>query len=398
MLSAKLFWAIIIISIGLQGCTQTKVVKVPTPLVELNSAYDVELLWQLRGDKISESDVEGLFFAKKDNNLYFANVSGMLTSAFIAPKSRWTEQIEWQRKFNEAIVSGPVISEKGLIIGTAKASLMLLSPTDGSIIWQTKLSSEILSKAVVVIDDIVNYAVFVRTVDGNLYSLNLITGKINWIISHNLPSLSLRGTAPVTYHLGIIYIGWETGRVEAIDALTGQTKWQSQVVIPRGRTDLERLVDIQAQLIMQDGRLYVFGYQGRLASLNPQNGNLFWIKEVSGTQDFVLDDKALYLIDENDILKAYSLNNGTLLWKQENFKYRQLVDLISFDKNQLLLADGQGFFHWVDKLSGTQLARAKHIEIGKAGQQIIRVKTVNNKIFTLDSQGYVSTYKVIKNK
>ena len=380
--------------IGLQACTQVKVVRVPTPLNELISPYKVDLQWQLINDSLDYSDSEGLFFARDDRQLYYANTSGIVTAANIAGDGRWDDQIAWQRKFNAPIVSGPIRIKQGLIVGTAKAQLMLLSAENGSIQWQAELSSEVLSKAVVADDDYVSNAVFVRTVDGKLNSVNLNTGRVNWTVSHSLPKLSLRGIAPVTYHEGVVYVGWESGKVEALDASTGELKWQSQVVIAKGRTDLERLIDLQAEMVIKNGRLYVFGYHGKLVALNPDNGNLYWAKKISGYQDFIVDAKTLYLVDEDDILNAYDLSTGTRLWRQANFKYRKLADLVSYGDKFILLADGQGYFHWVDKIDGSAVARATHVELDNFGQEIVRVAVEGNKIFTLDMQGYVSYYLV----
>ncbi|HBQ44683.1 MAG TPA: outer membrane protein assembly factor BamB [Thiomicrospira sp.] len=373
----------------LHACTSPKVVRVPAPLVEMSSPYQVDLLWQLRFDSFKYSDSEGLYFAQDENNVYFANPNGVLTSALKESNGRWTDQVNWQLKINESIVSGPKLTKQGLIVGTAKGSLFLLKPEDGSILWQTQLSSEVLSRAVVN-----NSAAFVRTVDGKLYSVNLQTGSINWATERSMPNLSLRGIAPVTLYEDTLYVGWETGKVEAIDARTGEMIWQTQVLIPRGRTDLERLVDIQAELILQNRRLYVFGYQGKLVALNPSNGNLFWSKDISGYRDFILDENALYLVDEDDILMAFDLFNGTLLWKQENYRYRLLVDLTFFDNNQILLADGFGYFHWIDKLNGTQIARATHVEIDRQGQKIVRVWVEEHKLYVQDIHGYISVYQV----
>ncbi len=388
-LSRILLWVTLLA--GLQSCsTSPKIVKIPAPLVALSSPYSLKLLWQLRFDALKYSDSEGLYFAESKTHLYFANPDGVLTSALKAGNGRWTDQVSWQRKFGESIVSGPTLAKQGLIIGTAKGHLLLVKPENGALIWEAQLSSEVLSRAVVN-----DTTTFVRTVDGKLYSVNLATGHINWVAEHSLPSLSLRGIAPVTLVNNVLYVGWEDGQVEALDVNTGEMIWQAQVLIPHGRTDLERLIDIQAKLIYENGRLYVLGYHGKLVSLNPENGNLFWAKDVSGFRNFVVDKTALYMVNENDILMAYDLYSGTMLWKQENYKYRRLVDLIFYGKNQLLLADGLGYFHWVDKVDGTEIARAKHVEQGMPGQTIVRIWSSGNEIYTQDIQGYISVYQVV---
>ncbi len=387
---------VLIVLIILQSCTQPKKVRVPTSLVKMNiiSPYSVDLQWQLSSSNLSHADSEGLLLTLSKKNLYFANLNGLVTSAFIADKGFWSSQVDWRREFNESITSGPVLAKKSLIIGTSKANLMLLNAKNGNILWKTELSSEVLSSTVLADDDTINNTVYTRTVDGKLYSLNIITGKINWVIDHQLPKLSLRGIAPITYYEGTIYVGWETGKVEAIDAITGESKWQTQILVPKGRTDIEKLVDLQAELVVKNGILYALGYRGKLAAINLYNGSLFWAKEVSGHQNFIVDDNALYLVDEDDVLRAYDLLNGTMRWKQANFKYRQLADLAFYEDKYLFLADGLGYFHWIDKLNGTQIARAKYKAPESFSQQAIRVLVVNSQIFMMDSQGYISVYKV----
>jgi outer membrane assembly lipoprotein YfgL len=380
---------LLLLAVTLQSCSQPGLVREPTPLVKMSSPYSLHKDWQLQSDKFKYSDSEGLYFAENKNAVFFANPDGVLTSALKANQNRWTDQVLWQRKFNEPILSGPTIFGSNLIIGTAKGSLMSVSQDSGEIIWRTELSSEVLSLPV-----IVDNTIFVRTVDGKLDSVNAVTGKINWTVEHQLPNLSLRGIAPVTYANDTLYVGWESGSVQALDAKTGETKWQTQVLIPKGRTDLERMVDIQSELILKSGRLYVLGYHGKLVALNPENGNLFWSKDVSGFRDFLVDDKAVYLADEDDILHAYDLYTGTEIWKQTHFKYRVLTDLSFYNNNQILVADGYGVIHWVDKLDGTLVARARHSSPDSIRAKIVRVWNDGKRIYIQDTGGYITAYTV----
>lgn len=371
------------------ACSSPKVVRVPTPLVEMSSPYSLQRDWVLQEDYFMYSDSEGLYFLEDSNSVYFALPSGVVTKALKASTTRWMDQVIWQKKFNEPIVSGVIAYQKSLILGSAKGSLIALAQSDGHLLWKTQLSSEVLSRGTLGTDK-----VFVRTVDGKLYSINAKTGQVNWAIEHPLPNLSLRGIAPVTYADGLVYVGWESGKVEALDAETGERKWQTQVVVPRGRTDLERMVDIQAALILNKGRLFVLGYHGKLAALNPENGNLYWNREISGFRDFLIDGDALYLVDDDDILMAINYTNGTTLWKQEHFRYRQLIDLVVYNETQLLLADGQGYLHWVDKLDGTQVARAKHSNDYGDGDRIVRVRVNGTHLYVQDTDGEQTAYTV----
>ncbi len=377
------FLLLSLLAILLVGCSSSQVVRVPAPLVDLSSPYDIHRDWQITLNLFSHSDSEGLYFAFDDKHVYFAVPSGEVTATLKESQSRWTDQVVWQRKFEQPVISGPVLDGEQLIIGTAKGNLMALSKQDGAIIWQTQLSSEVLSKAV-----IDRGSIYVRTVDGKLVSLKSSSGKVNWTIEHQLPTLSLRGIAPVTVYEGRVFVGWESGNVEAFNAYSGERLWRTQIAIPRGRTDLERMVDIQAALVMQEGRLFVLGYNGKLVAVHPDTGNLFWAKQISGFRDFLVDSNAVYVVDEDDIIRAYDVTNGTLLWRQEGYRYRSLVDLVAFGENQILLADSLGYLHWIDKLTGALFARVKHPSF------VVRVYVAGQSLYVKDMNGVVTAYTV----
>lgn len=373
----------------LMSCSSNKVVRVPTPLVEKSSPYELKRDWQIALNRFDYSDSEGLYFAADDTNVFFAAPSGLVVSAIKAPQSRWTDQVNWEKKFDQPVISGPTLEGEHLVIGTAKGLLMSLSKKDGSVVWQTQLSSEVLSKAVIAEGNI-----YVRTVDGKLSSVKASSGKINWTVEHRLPNLSLRGIAPITYEDGKIYVGWESGFVEALSAFSGERIWRAQVIIPRGRTDLERMVDIQADLVIKNNRLFVLGFHGQLVSLNPETGNLYWSKKLSGFREFLVDEKSVYVVDEDDVLSAYDVMNGTKIWRQKNYKYRNLIDLIDYDASQILLADGEGFLHWIDKIDGGLVAHNRHANPNGTGNRIARVAVEGKRLYVQDGDGFVTAYRV----
>lgn len=375
----------------LVGCSSSpKVVREPTPLLKMTSPYALEKQWQLQLDAFNPADSHGLYFADTEQAVYFTTPNGGLTKAHKANQDRWQDQVIWQTRFQAPIASGPTVYRNTVIVGTAKGQVLAVNQSDGRQVWMTQLSSEVLSRPI-----IAEGKVFVRTVDGKVVALNADTGAKEWVVEHNLPNLSFRGIAPVTYASGKLFLGWETGQVQSLEAKAGALDWQTQVIVPSGRTDLERMVDIQAGLIVKDGRLFVLGYQGKLLAMNANTGNLYWSKEISGFRNFVVDDKALYLVDENDLLTAVDYVNGTQLWQQQNFKYRQLRNIKLYNDTQLLVADGLGYLHWVDKLDGTPVARARHGS-GYLGtsEGIARVQIADQQLYVLDNDGYLTVYQV----
>lgn len=376
-------WAAILVA-----CSAPKMVTEPTILTPLDSHYTLQKQWQIKTETMPNRDSEGLFFAEDAHHLYVASATGYLVSLQKKNSSRWTDQVIWESKFSAPIVSGPAKAGSSLFIGTAKGQLIAISTLDGHQLWQTQLSSEVMSYPL-----IIDQRIITRTVDGKLYAVNITNGDVLWVAEHQMPSLSLRGAPAVIYQEGTLYVAWESGTVQALSAKSGALLWETRIAVPKGRTDLERMVDIQARLVIQDNRLFALGFHGKLVSINPENGNFYFVKEVSGYRDFVVDDRAIYVVDDEDIIHAFDLSNGTKIWRQEAFK-RRLVGDLNLYKDELLVVDGWGYVHWINKVQGIESSRFKHSNDYGDGNRILRVKVEGTALTLLDDEGVITRYSV----
>ena len=373
---------------GLTACSSTTVVRVPAELESIDSSLQIAHNWQVQLNAMPVFDGEGLNIAENDTVVFTAVQKGKVAAFKKANQSRWTDQVIWQSQLSEKIISGPVLQDDYLVVGTSKGKVVTYDALTGNVLWQTQLSSEVVSKPA-----IAENKIFTRTVDGYLYALSLKTGKVIWVNERQMPNLSLRGSSAVLFDKGVLYVGWETGKVEAIKAESGKSLWESDVAIPRGRTDLERMVDIQASLVIKNNQLIALGFQGKLSAMSLENGYLFYAEDLSGFRDFVVDDKAIYAIDEEDFIHAYDLSNGTKLWTQKGLKYRSLGDLKTH-QNYLLAIDGLGYMHWIDKLQGTFVARVKHSNDYGDENTVLQAMVDGDDIYLLDQQGTINSYHV----
>ncbi|BBP46484.1 hypothetical protein THMIRHAS_18570 [Thiosulfatimonas sediminis] len=383
---SKLF-AVIFMSSALAACSSTIKLEEP-PKAALDSELTMDLQWQVAQVAMPNGDTRGLTIEQSPERVFVANSQGFVTALQKDNQSRWTDQVAWESRLDEVITAGPTLDGSNLYVGTAKGRLKALNPRTGELQWQVQLSSEILSKPVVF-----DNAVFTRTVDGKVYSLNRRDGKVIWVAEHQMPSLSLRGAPQVLPTEDFVFVAWETGIVQALSTVSGELQWEARIAIPAGRTDLERMVDVQANLQLRDGVLYALGYHGKLAAINPANGNFIFLKEVSGLRDFVIDEQAVYLVDENDVLYAFDAKSGAQLWKQQSMKNRFIGDLAMY-QNQLLVTDSWGYLHWFNKLQGTEQSRFQHSNEYGDGDKIVRVEVDGEIIYVFDGSGMISRYKV----
>ncbi|WP_240693231.1 outer membrane protein assembly factor BamB [Thiomicrorhabdus indica] len=379
----------LLIAMGLGACSSTIELKEP-PMTPIESELKMVKKWQVFQGSLDKHDTEGLVFTIKDEQLFVANNNGRLSALKVADTSRWQDQVVWQGTFSEKVISGPVMDDDQLIVGTAKGRVKALDPATGSVKWQSQLSSEVLSAATVS-----QGKIYTRTADGKIYALNRANGEVVWVSEHQMPKLSLRGAPKVLASDDKVYVAWETGILQALEAQSGNLAWETRVAIPSGRTDLERIVDIQSNLALLDGTLYALGFHGKFVAINVETGNFRYVKELSGYRDFVVADQAIYLVDENDVIQALDRFTGTTLWKQKSMAGRMINDLNVYG-GDLVAADAWGYVHWFNAVQGNEYARVKHSNEYGDGNRITNMKVSDNQLYLMDETGTISKYQVEK--
>lgn len=252
----------------------------------------------------------------------------------------------WTQELGTGISAGLTLIDEQLFLVTQNGQLLKLNAKTGEQTWQARLPSEALSPAQVRDDLIV-----VKTADGKLTGFNRETGRQLWSFGSRLPSLTLRGTATPTITSTQTFAGFANGRLYAIDNATGQTRWDTRVAQPQGRTDIERLVDIDGQARMADGLLIVTSYQGETQALDPFSGRSRWNQDISSFHSPLIHDGQVFIVDEASRIHALDLASGSSLWKQEALFGRQLTEAVMLS-GQLVVADYQGYIHLLDPETG----------------------------------------------
>jgi outer membrane protein assembly factor BamB len=254
------------------------------------------------------------------------------------------------------------------------------------LVWKTRVVSEI--RATPLID---NDQVFVRSVDGKLRSLAIADGSEQWVVSRRVPALSLTGNSKPLVHGELVLAGFDDGKLIAYDRATGKIRWESTISVPGGRTEIERLVDVDGNFVVSDGVIYVASFQGRLAAIQAVSGDLLWSREFSTYQPIAIDDDALYLSADNSHIWSIDRRTGTAFWKQDVLHARKITAPAIFGDN-LVVADLDGYLHWFSKGDGTLLGRIRT----SYTRNYVQPVTWQNSVLTLDRQGLLASVSVRK--
>ncbi len=253
----------------------------------------------------------------------------------------------WERTLQERIMSGVALSERNLYLGTESGQLVAMDRVTGEEQWSVSLMSEILAAPAVS-----SGVVVVRTVDGRLVGLSEEAGSELWRYQREVPVLTLRGTSSPLIAGGRVVAGLDSGEVVALSLQDGRELWIKSVTSPRGRTEIERMVDIDADpVISPDGIVYVVSYQGDLAALNVEQGDLIWKRKVSATSAPMIYGPYLFLSDSEGNVWAFDRKDGSALWKQDGLEGRNLTTPL-LSGVDLIVGDAEGYLHWISAEDG----------------------------------------------
>ncbi|MFT4057970.1 MAG: outer membrane protein assembly factor BamB [Legionella sp.] len=321
----------------------------PKELTEIQDKVKVSPGWSV---SIGKSSKNGEYLRLKpvvrSGIIYTADRSGAVHAV-----KKNDGQIKWTTQLTDDLVSGPAIGNGYIAIGTTNSSVVLLNQNTGKKVWQKKVSGEVFSPPA-----IAHNKVIAKTIDGKVYAFNATDGKQIWVSEHDSPNLVLKASSSPVVMGSLVLIGFPDGKMDALDLKTGRVVWQRSIAYASGASDVERLVDIDADPIVDGNVVYLGSYQGYIGALSLVDGQFVWRKPGSVYKNMLLRGNTLYVSDSRDVLWSFNKQNGEVHWKQKLLKARGLTEP-ALVGNNLIVGDKTGYLHFIDAKTGELLGRYK---------------------------------------
>jgi len=360
------------------GCDKDKNVEPPAELIDLKPTLAVDKLWSTSVGGGDEKLRVALSLALDGGLLYAAGRDGTVEALEPA-----TGKAKWSVDTKKDLAAGPGVGGGIVAVGTSDGEIVALDKQTGARLWKSKVSSEVLATPLVTGDRVI-----VRTVDGRVRSLEATTGKEQWIAEEPVPRLSLRGTAPPVLAGDTVLAGFDSGKVMALALANGDIVWQAQVSTPRGRSELERLADVDSAVQVEGTDGYAVGYQGRVVMFALDSGQIWWGRDLSSYRGLALGADQLYVATSDGSVVALRRRDGTVLWQQEGLKRRGL-GAPAIAGNAVVVGDFEGYLHWLDRDSGKFIAREHPGDARISAAPVV----ADGRVFVIDDGGRIVAYR-----
>lgn len=351
----------------------------PAELLKFETKVKVKRLWSARLGKDAEFLRLALAPVGDGNRIYAASRDGNV-SAF-DPVSG--DRI-WRTELDMEMSAGPGV-RNGLVVVTASDGIVVaLDANDGSERWRADVGGESLSRPALTDDTVI-----VQTVDNRLRALAFFDGSQRWDVLQSMPRLTMRGSASPLIVGSNVVAGFDNGRLVAVDIDTGTVEWETLLAPASGRSDLERLSDIDGAMAVVGQDIYAAGYQGRLAAVAAESGQVLWAVEVSSYEGLSADWTSLYTVQDGGVVIALSRRNGTETWRQEALLRREPSLPVPF-LTTVVTGDFEGYLHFFSNVDGEPVARLRQGSAAITSDPVV----VADRLYVQSDDGTLAAYVV----
>lgn len=329
----------------LTACAGGSLREAPAPLPEQRPQLaDLRIDWfQMLEERYTEMPFSRIAPQVTERGILTASPLGEV--ALLSESGRFI----WRRQLADQITAPVVADERQMAIVTGNGELKLFD-WDGREIWSTAITA-LATEAPLLLED----RLILQTMDGRVMALERNTGRPLWVYQDAEPELTITGTARPMLVDDLVVTGLANGKLVGLSLADGTPAWEYRIARAQGKTDVSRLVDVDANVTRVGDYLLAAGYQGDMLVLDAASGQVLASRPLSTYRAVVPGDNYWYAVDDQSHVLALDPRTLDVVWTQEQFTYRRLSQVLPW-KDALAVSDTQGFVHLLDAQTGQWLA------------------------------------------
>jgi len=353
-----------------------------------------------------------------------------------APRQIWSASIEGSTP-KARLAAAPVIAGGKLYVIDAGAHVIAYDANSGAKLWQTPLPSEgngraLFGGGVSVVGDrvfastgigdvaalnagngavlwkkrpggplrgaptLANGHAYVMGQDNQIFALNQSDGEVQWTDSGTLQVTGVFGVAAPAAAQGTVIAGYSSGELTAYRYENGRSLWGDALSRTSISTAVASLTDIDADPVIDRGRVFAIGQAGRMASYELVTGQRLWEINIGGISTPWVVGEWVFVVTSDAKLLCVARATGKIRWisqlrrwqkeKKKDKAIRWTGPVLA--GNRLVLVSTHGDLVYADPSTGNVQA---DIEMGK--RMSLSPIVANNTLYILADDGKLTALR-----
>lgn len=230
----------------------------------------------------------------------------------------WTKSFDVKGSLENAVYGGGASYDNGRVyVTTGLGEVAALDAASGKTIWSVKPSGPLRGSPTVAFN-----AIFVMTIDNQIYALNPADGTTQWNEAASSGQTGVFGVAAPAAGQGTVIAGYSTGELIAYRYENGRELWSDALARTSLSTTVGVLTDVDADPIIDNGQVFALGQGGRMAAYELVTGQRIWELNLAGISTPAISGQWIFVLTDDAKLMCIARNTGKVRWSTQLNKYR----------------------------------------------------------------------------
>jgi outer membrane protein assembly factor BamB len=320
----------------------------PVALTTITPTVTVSKLWSANAGKGEGRMGVGQRPAVAEGRVYAAAVEGGVRAFDLQ-----TGQLVWKYESKRSLTGGPGAADGLVVVGGQDGEVIALDAASGAEKWQAKVPSEVVAPP-----SVGQGLVVVRSNDGRVTAFDAASGERRWFWNRDLPTLTVRGNDAATLGPGVVFVGNDDGTIATLAMTDGRPLWEQTVGEQDGRTELDRMADVDGSPLLDGSTVYATSYKQQTIAIDGPSGRPMWASSHGGAGSLGNAPDRLVVSSPNGTVYALDKAGGSALWQQAGLARRSLT-APAVQGDYAVVGDYDGYLHWLRLDNGEFAARAR---------------------------------------
>ena len=246
-----------------------------------------------------------------DGMVFTLDTEGQVTAFNITDgNKKWRSSSILKGEKDTGGIGGGIAYAGGkLYVTNGYKQLACFDSANGKIIWRAALPSPARS-APTVMDE----KVYLITLDNRLMAFSMNDGTALWNYTGVTQTTNLLGSVSPAVDASAVILPQSSGEIFSLHVENGQVVWQDNLSAISHTGTLSSIADIRGQPVIDRGLVYAVSYSGRMVALDEVTGQRVWQRDIGSAEMPWAAADNIFLITTEQQLISLTRQTGDIRW------------------------------------------------------------------------------------